>query len=50
MAKQLQTALHRIAMILTTGHGDVPMIVKKLKSGVLEFRTSLFDGKRLRRK
>jgi FixJ family two-component response regulator len=39
MAKQLQTPLRRIAMIFTTGHGDVPMIVKKVKSGVLAFRT-----------
>jgi hypothetical protein len=45
--KQLQTALPRIAIICTTGHGDVPMIVKTMKFGAgWKFRTKPFDGKK----
>ena len=37
----------RIPIIFITGHGDIPMTVKAMKSGAVEFLTKPFEGQNL---
>src|SRR5277367_462445 len=37
----------QIPIIFITGHGDIPMTVKAMKSGAVEFLTKPFDGQDL---
>jgi FixJ family two-component response regulator len=37
--QQLRDAGHHIPIIFVTGHGDIPMSVKAMKSGAVEFLT-----------
>jgi FixJ family two-component response regulator len=41
--QQLRSAGIQIPIIFITGHGDVPMSVKAMKSGAVEFLTKPFD-------
>jgi FixJ family two-component response regulator len=45
--QKLRNANRQIPIIFITGHGDVPMTVKAMKSGALEFLTKPFDDKEL---
>ena len=45
--RQLADAGIRIPIIFLTGHGDIPMTVKALKSGAMEFLTKPFDDQDL---
>jgi FixJ family two-component response regulator len=45
--QKLRNADRQIPIIFITGHGDVPMTVKAMKSGALEFLTKPFDDKEL---
>lgn len=45
--QQLQKAGHQISIIFITGYGDIPMTVKAMKFGALEFLTKPFDGQKL---
>jgi FixJ family two-component response regulator len=44
---QLADAGIRIPVIFVTGHGDIPMTVKAMKSGAVEFLTKPFDDQDL---
>ena len=44
LQKELAKADLQIAIIFLTGHGDIPMSVRAMKSGALEFLTKPFDG------
>lgn len=41
--QQLRSAGLQIPIIFVTGHGDIPMSVKAMKSGAVEFLTKPFD-------
>ena len=45
--QQLRSAGIRIPIIFVTGHGDIPMSVKAMKSGAVEFFTKPFDDDEL---
>jgi FixJ family two-component response regulator len=45
--QQLRTAGRSIPIIFITGHGDIPMSVKAIKSGALEFLTKPFGDQDL---
>ncbi len=45
--RQLADAGIRIPVIFVTGHGDIPMTVKAMKSGAVEFLTKPFDDQDL---
>jgi FixJ family two-component response regulator len=45
--KELAAAGIRIPIIFITGHGDIPMSVKAMKSGALEFLTKPFQDEDL---
>ena len=40
-------AVHEIPIIFITGHGDIPMSVKAMKAGAVDFLTKPFAGKDL---
>jgi len=44
---QLANAGIQIPIIFVTGHGDIPMTVKAMKSGAVEFLTKPFDDEQL---
>jgi len=44
---QLTDAGIQIPIIFITGHGDIPMTVKAMKSGAVEFLTKPFDDQEL---
>ena len=44
---QLRTAGLKIPIIFITGHGDIPMTVKAMKSGAIEFLTKPFEDEDL---
>jgi len=45
--RQLADAGIQIPIIFVTGHGDIPMTVKAMKSGAVEFLTKPFDDRDL---
>ena len=45
--QRLRSAGVQIPVIFVTGHGDIPMSVKAMKSGALEFLTKPFDDNQL---
>ena len=45
--QQLRSAGLQIPIIFVTGHGDIPMSVKAMKSGAVEFLTKPFDDNEL---
>lgn len=45
--QQLKNAGFDIPIIFVTGHGDIPMTVKAMKSGAVEFLTKPFKGQDL---
>jgi FixJ family two-component response regulator len=45
--RQLADAGIQIPIIFVTGHGDIPMTVKAMKSGAVEFLTKPFDDQAL---
>jgi FixJ family two-component response regulator len=45
--RQLAEASIQIPIIFVTGHGDIPMTVKAMKSGAVEFLTKPFDDQDL---
>lgn len=45
--QQLRRAGLQIPIIFVTGHGDIPMSVKAMKSGAVEFLTKPFDDSEL---
>jgi FixJ family two-component response regulator len=45
--RQLANAGIQIPIIFVTGHGDIPMTVKAMKSGAVEFLTKPFDDQDL---
>jgi FixJ family two-component response regulator len=45
--RQLADAGIQIPIIFVTGHGDIPMTVKAMKSGAVEFLTKPFDDQEL---
>lgn len=45
--QQLRSAGLQVPIIFVTGHGDIPMSVKAMKSGALEFLTKPFDDSEL---
>lgn len=47
LQRKLADAGVRIPIIFLTGHGDIPMTVKALKSGAMEFLTKPFDDQDL---
>jgi len=47
LQRSLADAGVRIPIIFITGHGDIPMTVKAIKSGAVEFLTKPFDDQEL---
>ena len=47
LQRNLADAGMRIPIIFLTGHGDIPMTVKAIKSGAIEFLTKPFDDEEL---
>jgi FixJ family two-component response regulator len=47
LQRKLAEAGVRIPIIFITGHGDIPMTVKAIKSGAVEFLTKPFDDENL---
>jgi FixJ family two-component response regulator len=47
LQRELADADVRIPIIFITGHGDIPMTVKAIKSGAVEFLTKPFDDQDL---
>ena len=47
LQRRLADAGVRIPIIFITGHGDIPMTVKAMKSGAVEFLTKPFDDENL---
>src|ERR1700680_982321 len=45
--RQLADARIQIPIIFVTGHGDIPMTVKAMKAGAVEFLTKPFDDQDL---
>src|SRR4051794_20774115 len=44
LQQELLTANLEVPIIFLTGHGDIPMSVRAIKSGALEFFTKPFDA------
>ena len=47
LQRQLAGTRHQIPIIFITGHGDVPMSVRAMKAGALEFLTKPFNNQAL---
>ena len=47
LQQTLASAVHEIPIIFITGHGDIPMSVKAMKAGAVDFLTKPFAGKDL---
>jgi FixJ family two-component response regulator len=47
LQQELATKGVQIPIIFLTGHGDIPMSVRAIKAGALEFLTKPFDGEYL---
>jgi FixJ family two-component response regulator len=47
LQQTLTSAVHEIPIIFITGHGDIPMSVKAMKAGAVDFLTKPFSGKEL---
>src|SRR6202050_1725964 len=47
LQRKLADAGVRIPIVFITGHGDIPMTVKAIKSGAVEFLTKPFDDEAL---
>lgn len=47
LQQTLASAAHEIPIIFITGHGDIPMSVKAMKAGAMDFLTKPFAGKDL---
>jgi DNA-binding NtrC family response regulator len=47
LQQELAKAYVQVPIIFITGHGDIPMSVRAMKSGALEFFTKPFDGQAL---
>ena len=47
LQQTLTGAVHEIPIIFITGHGDIPMSVKAMKAGAVDFLTKPFPGKEL---
>ena len=47
LQQTLARAVHEIPIIFITGHGDIPMSVKAMKAGAVDFLTKPFAGKDL---
>jgi FixJ family two-component response regulator len=47
LQRTLARAVHRIPIVFITGHGDVPMSVKAMKAGAIDFLTKPFAAKDL---
>ncbi len=47
LQKTLARAVHRIPVVFITGHGDIPMSVKAMKAGAIDFLTKPFAAKDL---
>jgi FixJ family two-component response regulator len=47
LQKELLTAVRQIPIIFLTGHADIPMTVRAMKSGALEFLTKPFGDEEL---
>jgi len=47
LQQTLVSAVHEIPIIFITGHGDIPMSVKAMKAGAVDFLTKPFAGKDL---
>ena len=44
LQKRVAAERHEMPIIFITGHGDVPMTVRAMKAGAVEFLTKPFDG------
>jgi RNA polymerase sigma factor (sigma-70 family) len=47
LQETLVHAIHRIPVVFITGHGDIPMTVKAMKAGAIDFLTKPFASKDL---
>jgi RNA polymerase sigma factor (sigma-70 family) len=47
LQRTLAQAVHRIPVVFITGHGDVPMSVKAMRAGAIDFLTKPFAAKDL---
>jgi FixJ family two-component response regulator len=47
LQRELADAGIRVPIVFITGHGDIPMSVKAMKSGAVEFLTKPFQGQEL---
>jgi FixJ family two-component response regulator len=47
LQQTLASAVHEIPIIFITGHGDIPMSVKAMKAGAVDFLTKPFAGEDL---
>jgi FixJ family two-component response regulator len=47
LQQTLASAVHEIPIIFITGHGDIPMTVKAMKAGAVDFLSKPFAGKDL---
>jgi FixJ family two-component response regulator len=47
LQQTLVSAVHEIPIIFITGHGDIPMSVKAMKAGAIDFLTKPFVGRDL---
>jgi len=47
LQRELADAGVHIPIIFITGHGDIPMTVRAMKSGAVEFLTKPFEGEDL---
>jgi FixJ family two-component response regulator len=47
LQQTLASAVHKIPIIFITGHGDIPMSVKAMKAGAVDFLTKPFAGEDL---
>jgi FixJ family two-component response regulator len=47
LQQTLTSAVHEIPIIFITGHGDIPMSVKAMKAGAVDFLTKPFSAKEL---